>query len=198
MDMGHRRRTVVFMLIAGLALAIAGCAAGENPSAGSPSPSSSPSGSSPSAPTTPSGSPTNPQPPTTPDPEQPPLPLPPGDGTKRVVVERSGGFAGGMERLLVQPNGAWLYTGARGGKGGGKPQSGQLTADQQRRLQSLLASPELTQESRLKRGPAECNDGFQYSVSTGELTVAWETCSPADSPPTAAAIVSLLGSATPL
>jgi hypothetical protein len=192
MDMDLHRSAALLVVAVGLAATLAGCTADGLPPQTAPSPSSS-TGTPP-----PSTTPVPPQTGQPPEPPQPPLPLPPGTGAKRVSLQRSGGFAGGFETLQVQTNGRWTYTGGRGSKGGGKPTTGQLTAAQFSQLQTLLASPRLVQESRIKRGPAECNDGYNYELSTGELTVSWQSCSPADEPPTAAAIARLLTGTTPL
>jgi len=186
----------VVALIATLALPLAGCVAERSSTQGAPSSSGAAT-----------GSPASPPSATTPPVPQPsgssaelpqPLPIPPGITPKRVSLERSGGFAGAIETLIVAANGQWTYAGGRGSKGGGKPTGGQLTAAQFSQLQRLLASPKLVQESRIKRGPADCKDGFTYTVTTPDLTVSWQDCSPADQPATAAAIARLLVGATPM
>src|SRR5688572_3505120 len=140
MDMGRRRRTVLFLTAAGLALAAAGCSAEREPAA-APSVSAAPAATTPPAP--PSTSPTGPSsagtPTHGPTDGRPPPRIP--AGGNRVSLERTGGFAGVNETLLVQPDGRWTYTGGRGGEGSGKPQSGQLTPAQRRQLQALVGSP---------------------------------------------------------
>ncbi|HEU4424375.1 MAG TPA: hypothetical protein VFR67_17750 [Pilimelia sp.] len=194
--MDQRRGVALAVIAASLALPLAGCAAGEPSAQGTPSPTSSAADETvPPAPaTTPVPQPTG----SAGDLPQPPLPIPPGTNAKRVALKRSGGFAGALETLIVAPNGQWTYFGGRGTKGGGKPTTGQLNAAQFSQLQALLASPKLVQESRIKRGPAECRDGYSYELTTPDLTVSWQSCSPADDPATAAAIARLLTGATPM
>jgi len=191
MDMDLRRSALLVLAAGSLAVTLAGCTADGLPPQTAPSPSESASG--PQA--TPPGSPQTARPPDVP---VPPMPPPPGSNGKRVALERSGGFAGAFETLQMQPDGRWLYTGGRGSKGGGKPTTGQLTVAQFNQLQTLVNDPKLVKEAAIKRGPADCKDGFNYALSTGDLTISWQSCSPADEPPTAAAIVRLLTGATPL
>jgi hypothetical protein len=186
MDMDRRLRTVLLVAAAALALPVAGCASSDSPLIGASPSSPAPSASSPGAtPTTP------PPPPSTGN--QPP---PPATGTARVVVRRTGGIAGVQQTLIVQPNGEWAYTSNRAGQSGGKQLTGKLTADQMSQLQAQLRDPDLATEARNRPGPGHCNDGFNYVVSVGDISIAWQSCMSSNEPKTATEIARLLSAWT--
>jgi hypothetical protein len=110
-----------------------------------------------------------------------------------VTVERSGGFAGVQQVVVVAPDGAWEYQGDGGGAG---PATGRLTSEQRAQLRTLLTDPALRRESGggLDRG---CADAFSYTLVTGSTRVIWSDCG-GTTPPTATKIVTLLADATPL
>jgi hypothetical protein len=193
MDMGLRRRTVLGLLAAGLALPLVGCSSSDE----SPSPATSaPTATSPTT-GEPGRTPTLPAPvPTLPGGGNP-APEPPPPGKAFVSLERSGGIAGRVLTVVVQPDGRWIFTGGKPGESVSKPLTGRLDDARQQRLQQLLADPKLQQEAKIKRGQPTCRDGFHYTLSTGALLVSWDACSAADEPPTATAVAKLLAAATP-
>lgn len=108
-----------------------------------------------------------------------------------VTVERSGGFAGVTQVVVVDSAGAWKYQGDGGGSG---PVTGKLTSAQRAELRKLLSEPALRQEG----GGLDprCADAFMYTLVTGSTRVIWTDCGDT-SPPTATKIVALLADATP-
>jgi hypothetical protein len=109
-----------------------------------------------------------------------------------VTVERSGGFAGVTQVVVVDSAGGWKYQGDGVGSG---PATGKLTSAQRAELGKLLAEPALKRESGggLDRS---CADAFAYTLVTGSTRVIWSDCG-GTSPATATKIVSLLADATP-
>jgi hypothetical protein len=117
--------------------------------------------------------------------------VPPASNAAGVTVERSGGFAGVTQVVVVDSAGAWKYQGDGGGSG---PVTGKLTSAQRAELRKLLSEPALRQEG----GGLDprCADAFMYTLVTGSTRVIWTDCGDT-SPPTATKIVALLADATP-
>ncbi|MCW6007916.1 hypothetical protein K1W54_25735 [Micromonospora sp. CPCC 205371] len=171
-------RWVASVAVAGL-VALAGCGGSDAPQvAASPSP----AGSTPATPATPTAAPS--AAPTV-------SPSAPVGSAAGVTVERSGGFAGVMQVVVVEPSGAWKYQGDGGGSG---PATGTFTPAQRAELGKLLSDPALRREG----GGLDprCADAFMYSLTTGSTRVIWTDCGDT-SPPTATKIVELLADATP-
>lgn len=110
----------------------------------------------------------------------------------RVVVQRTGGFAGVAQKLVVEADGSWRYTVERG-PGTGTVKTGRLAAAQQERLHLLLGDPSFGSAYY----PGACADGFHYSLLTGQGRVEWDECGGANPAKVAQSIVALLAAATP-
>jgi hypothetical protein len=109
-----------------------------------------------------------------------------------VTVERTGGFVGVEQSVVVEPDGRWTYRRTRAGAGGGTPQTGRLTDAERTELQGLLANPRLSSEEAVS---GECADGFEYTLVTGPTNLHWVDCG-TGAPATAGKIVELLTDAT--
>ncbi|MGW0436583.1 protealysin inhibitor emfourin [Micromonospora sp. NPDC003197] len=189
----HRGRYVLPLFVTGtlVALAAAGCTAGQTPTPpgqGLPMP-----GGSTLTPEPSTGSPSGPagtspgQPPAGASPGQPPA------GGGAVTIVRTGGFAGVWQSLTVGSDGRWTYHDRPNDR---DVETGTLTAAQQTQLRTLLGDPALAAEAARKPGPPACADGFSYTLTTGSSTVSWLDCG--DAPKTAGSVVRLLEDATAL
>jgi hypothetical protein len=162
-----------------LTVVVAGCATSSGPgsgdlSAGTPTP----SGSGPAGSPSPTGG-ASPQ-------QNPPAPAP---APVRVVISRTGGFAGVQETITIEPNGNWVYNNAKGSTA----DRGTLSASQRANLLRLLSDPRFATEIR-KPNTAVCNDAFEYMIQVGEMTASFEDC--ADRP-AVAAVLTAISQATP-
>jgi hypothetical protein len=189
MGMARWIRIILLIAAAGLTLPAASCGHAQTvPLSGTPG--TSPAAVAPVSPVTPSAS------------ALPPTPTAPA-GTRsatapsanriaaRVTVQRTGGFAGVSQELVVEADGRWRYTASRG-PDAGAVKTGRLGAAQRERLQGLLGDPSFGSAWY----PGTCADGFHYSLVTGERRVEWDECG--DNPAKVAqAIVALLAGATP-
>lgn len=185
MGMARWHRTVLLIAAAGFALPASGCGHVPKtvPVGGAPStslPAVVPSSSAPRPTLTASAS-------------AQPAPKPsPKRIAARVVVQRTGGFAGVAQKLVVEADGSWRYTVERG-PGTGTVKTGRLGAARRERLHLLLGDPSFGSASY----PGACADGLHYSLVTGQGSVEWDECGAANPATVAQAIVALLAAATP-
>lgn len=109
----------------------------------------------------------------------------------RLVVTRSGGFAGRQDTVTVEPDGWWT----RAARGAG-PRTGRLTNTQRAKLRALLADRKLAGESGTWLS-TRCRDSFTYTVSAGPVKTTYVDC-PSDGtvPPVSGAIAALVFDAT--
>jgi hypothetical protein len=156
------------------ALVVAGCATPTGTGSGG-QPAGTPTGGVPSA----SPSPTtgaSPQPQS-----NPPAPAP---AAVRLVINRTGGFAGVNETITIEPDGSWVYNGS---------ERGRLTAAQLADIMRLVRDPRLASEMRAPN-QAVCNDAFRYTFRIGELSGSFEDCA---NRPAVNAVLTAIGQATP-
>jgi hypothetical protein len=115
-------------------------------------------------------------------------------GPTTVTILRSGGIAGVMQELKIEPNGTWRYIDKRGGQ----TQQGQLSSAQRQQLAQLVRSPAFIAEIRQAPPPGVCNDGFIYAVTVGELSFRYEQCGGTGNRPTIDNVLGLVQGATPM
>ncbi|MFF3864366.1 hypothetical protein [Micromonospora sp. NPDC001898] len=104
----------------------------------------------------------------------------------RVVVRRSGGFAGGSDTVTVEPDGRWTAVDHAGTR-----RTGQLTAADLDRLRRLAAEPRLT-EGGTADAAGRCSDAYEYRLTVGTATIDWTDCPVAGTPPQAASALAAL------
>jgi hypothetical protein len=115
-------------------------------------------------------------------------------GGSRITITRSGGFAGVMQHLRIEPDGSWVFT----DKKTGQTQRGQLGAAQRQHLAQLVGSPALRAEARQAPPPGVCNDGFLYAVTVGDFSFRYEQCGGTGNRPTIDNVLRLVQGATPM
>ncbi|MCO1596674.1 hypothetical protein M8C17_16075 [Micromonospora sp. RHAY321] len=130
-------------------------------------------------------------------PATPGVPAPTGptatDGaTGRVMLFRSGGFAGRGDAVTVEPDGRWTMVDRAGSR-----RTGRLDPADLGRLRGLAADPRLTAEARRPTASTGCADAFSYRLTVGTVETGYVDC-PADPapPPATRALVELLLRAT--
>lgn len=185
-------RCVLFLAsLAGVsALTLAGCGS-SSPQASSTTPPPATTPAPTSAAPDPATSPPKPAN-TTPRPRTTP-PAPDPKEARGVTIERTGGFVGIDQSIVVESDGRWTYRRSRIGSEGGTPQTGRLTGPERAELQGLLANPRLARE--VGKG-SDCADGFEYTLVTGRTKVQWADGG-TGSPATAMQIVQLVEQGTP-
>ncbi|WP_405115862.1 hypothetical protein OG559_14140 [Micromonospora sp. NBC_01405] len=104
----------------------------------------------------------------------------------RVVVRRSGGFAGGSDTVTVEPDGRWTAVDRAGTR-----RTGRLTAADLDRLRRLAAEPRLT-EGGTADAAGRCSDAYEYRLTVGTATIDWTDCPVAGTPPQAASALAAL------
>jgi hypothetical protein len=109
-----------------------------------------------------------------------------------IRVTRTGGFAGVNQMITIQSDGSWSYT----TKGGGTAQTGSLDAAQLAALRDLVTTPGFLTEMRQVETDENCADGFNYAITVGGESAAWEDCGGAPRPSLNKAI-DLITQATP-
>jgi hypothetical protein len=92
------------------------------------------------------------------------------DRLTAVALQRTGGFAGTQDEVVVQPDGRWT----RGGRPGSA--TGRLTADRNDTLTRMTADPALRAEATRTSPKAGCVDAFDYLLTVGDTRVAWQDC----------------------
>ncbi|MFC0008034.1 hypothetical protein [Micromonospora siamensis] len=106
---------------------------------------------------------------------------------QRVVLVRSGGFAGREETVTVEPDGSWTVEGA------GSRRTGRIAGADLDRLRQLLADPRLSTEADAPATPTNCADAFEYRLTVGQRTTGYVDCPGEDgSARVTAAVVELL------
>ncbi|WP_229400982.1 hypothetical protein [Micromonospora okii] len=104
----------------------------------------------------------------------------------RLVVSRSGGYAGRDDTVTVEPDGRWTAVDRAGAR-----RTGRLAGADLDRLRRLAADPRLA--SGGIAGPdGRCSDAFEYRLTVGGVTVDWTDCPVAGTPPPIAAELAAL------
>ena len=107
-----------------------------------------------------------------------------------VTIDRSGGFAGIRQRIVIEKTGAWTVTGPAGAV-----RTGLLPPDQVGSLRKLIDGTTWWAGSSRPPSPADCPDGYVYVVAIGEHTATADDCA-LDRLSTLGEIVTLLIGAT--
>ncbi|WCN81172.1 protealysin inhibitor emfourin [Micromonospora sp. LH3U1] len=110
----------------------------------------------------------------------------------RVMLKRSGGFAGRGDAVTVEPDGQWAVVDRAGSR-----RTGRLDPADLGRLTGLAADPRLAAEARQTAASTGCADVFSYQLTVGTIETGYVDC-PTDAPPPPAtrALVELLLRAT--
>jgi hypothetical protein len=161
--------------------ALAGCAASSSPPDASAS-SSSPPASADVTSTPPAGSTTTTHPPVV------------GAKLPQVVMTKTGGLTGMMQRLLISSDGTWTFLDTKTGAN----QPGRFTDAQASTIANLLADPALLAESKMPSNPVACADAIVYTVQTLEVQFRYDQCSAAGKRPATERLVNAILDATPL
>lgn len=167
------------VMIALLVAALAGCTSAD------------PAGSTPDRPPTTTG-PTSTAPATDTPPATTAPTVSPGTGATsaaaRVMLFRSGGFAGRGDAVTVEPDGRWTMVDRAGSQ-----RTGRLNPADLGRLHGLAADPRLAAEARRPTTTTLCADAFSYRLTVGTVETGYVDC-PADTapPPATQALVELL------
>ncbi|MEV0152680.1 hypothetical protein AB0H57_02920 [Micromonospora sp. NPDC050686] len=111
----------------------------------------------------------------------------------RVVLTRTGGFAGRGDTLTVEPDGGWTSVERDGSR-----RTGQVDPTDLNRLWDLLAAPGLATEAATSTtGPVDCADAFTYQLTVGQRVTGYVDCPDAAGRAAAtAAVVELLAEVT--
>jgi hypothetical protein len=160
--------------------ALAGCTASSPPPDPSPT-SSSPTGEATSAPPS-AGATTTTRPPVV------------GARLPQVVMTKTGGLTGLMQRLLISADGTWIFLDTKTGAN----QPGKFTDAQASTIASMLADPALLAESKMPSNPVACADAIVYTVQTPEVQFRYDQCTAAGKRPATERLVNAILDATPL
>ncbi|SCE89835.1 hypothetical protein GA0070607_2966 [Micromonospora coriariae] len=116
----------------------------------------------------------------------------PDSAATRVMLFRSGGFAGRGDAVTVESDGRWTLVDRSGGR-----RAGRLDPADLGRLRGLAADPRIAAEARRPTTPTSCADAFSYRLTVGTIETGYVDC-PADPapPPATRALVELLLRAT--
>ncbi|KAB1924691.1 hypothetical protein F8280_13150 [Micromonospora noduli] len=111
----------------------------------------------------------------------------------RVMLFRSGGFAGRADTVTVEPDGRWTAVDRAGGR-----RTGQLNPADLGRLRGLTADSRLSAEARQTAGATNCADVFSYRLTVGTTEIGYDDCPSDDAQrlPATRALVELLLRAT--
>lgn len=114
----------------------------------------------------------------------------------RITVERSGGFAGLHDTVVLGPDGAWTATDRAGARRGGRLGPAEIAG-----IRALADDPRVAAEagrgpavsasaSASASGPSRCSDALRYALTVGSERVDYADC-PADAavPVASAALV---------
>ncbi|MEV0806961.1 hypothetical protein [Micromonospora sp. NPDC050200] len=107
----------------------------------------------------------------------------------RVVLTRTGGFAGRADTVTVEPDGRWTATDVAGAT-----RTGQLAPGELDRLHALAGTVTMSGGAA---DTGSCADAFTFRVAVGTNTAEWTDCGP-QPPAAASAVADLLISATAL
>jgi hypothetical protein len=94
-----------------------------------------------------------------------------------VRLSRTGGLAGVNQSITIDRDGSWSY-----GSKGGPAQTGSLDQTQLAALRDLVVAPAFLTELRQVETDANCADGFNYAITVGSDSAAWEDCGAAPRP----------------
>ncbi|MBM0232032.1 hypothetical protein JNW91_09225 [Micromonospora sp. STR1_7] len=116
----------------------------------------------------------------------------PSGAAPRVMLRRSGGFAGRGDAVTVEPDGRWTAVDRAGSR-----RTGQLGTADLGRLVGLVADPRLAAEARQTAAPSGCADAFSYRLTVGAIETGYVDCpSEVTPPPATRAVVELVLRAT--
>jgi len=110
-----------------------------------------------------------------------------------VSMQKSGGIAGVMQSVNISADGSWVFTDRRANV----TRRGHLTSTQRQQLTSSLANPALRREAS-QAGGAVCNDGFVYSITSGQMRVRYASCGGLGNQPALMAVIRTIEDATPM
>jgi hypothetical protein len=106
-----------------------------------------------------------------------------------IELVRAAALGNGRQRVLVRPDGQWLYLPDRGSQYMGGLISGRFSLADRTRLAAL------TRIRPPAAPPSPCPAGYRYELTVGSVSTLWTDCSLAGRP---AEIVALVRAATPL
>ncbi|MET8120188.1 hypothetical protein [Micromonospora sp. NPDC005189] len=110
----------------------------------------------------------------------------------RVMLKRSGGFAGRGDVVTVEPDGQWTAVDRAGSR-----RTGRLSPADLGGLTGLAADPRLAAEARRTTPSSACADAFSYQLTVGTIETGYVDCPTETTPPPATrALVELLLRAT--
>ncbi|MBM7082164.1 hypothetical protein [Micromonospora humidisoli] len=101
-----------------------------------------------------------------------------GTGADRVVLTRSGGFAGNRDTVTVEPDGRWTTTDRAGATRTGRLDSAALD-----RLRMLIGPA--TRDHAGVLSDDGCADTYRYQLAVGATHVDWTDCPTGPQPPAA-------------
>ncbi|MEY9854653.1 hypothetical protein ABH935_000250 [Catenulispora sp. GAS73] len=99
-----------------------------------------------------------------------------------IAVQRTGGFAGFQDTVILDPQGTWNVTNRAG-----THTNGSLTTNQLAEIRTLAADTRLASEAGQTRPPTRCRDAFTYRLTVGGRQIEFVDC-PADPDQPAASI----------
>lgn len=110
----------------------------------------------------------------------------------RIVLTRTGGFAGRGDTVTVEPDGRWTAVDRAGSR-----RTGRLDRADLDRLRRLVADPRLPAEAGRANVDTACRDAFTYRLTVGTVETGYVDC-PADGalPEVTSSVVALLERAT--
>jgi hypothetical protein len=88
-----------------------------------------------------------------------------------MTISRTGGIAGVMDTLQIEPNGQWSLTSR-----GSTPEAGQLDVQAADQITELLANPGLDAEIAAAAPNSQCADQFRYRVRLSGREFAFDDC----------------------
>lgn len=115
--------------------------------------------------------------------------------TGTVTMQRSGGFAGVMQSVVIGADGAWTFTDRRAGT----VRHGQLNPFQRQRLAQVLTDPALArQAATVSTSVGVCSDGYLYQITWGSQRTRLMWCGSVGNHPAAVAVITAIEDATPM
>lgn len=113
-------------------------------------------------------------------------------GAVPITITRTGGFAGVRDTLTIDPSGAWTSQSRSS-----TDATGQLSASALDQLRTLAADPHVAVEAAAPTQPAQCADGFHYTVGVDTAVIRFEDCAHSSEPRVAKAILGVVMGAVP-
>ena len=92
----------------------------------------------------------------------------------RIVIQRTGGFAGLKDTVTIDAHGTWTITSRAG-----THTAGRLTADQIAAIRPLATDPRLAAEADRVPPATKCRDAFHYVLTVDTAQIGYAGC-PAD------------------